>query len=484
MIPIIASDTNLCNCYIDGETILNCMTNNPYKLDWVPEVSNSSAERYVAIAESIGEGIKSGRLKAGQRLPPQRLLAYTLGFNPGTVHKAYRLAMKRGWIVGEVGRGSFVRGSAAGSVAWPNENPYDRSIDFCDNYPCPIRTGSLLRKHLVAAGDAPYFGNLLQYQQNSAWSVHKSVACAWIMRFGVEAHDQNLLITCGALHAGFISLLTLCRAGDTILTEEFTSQAIKGAAARLKLRIRGVRMDRNGMIPEHLEELLRKEKFAAAYLVPTLHNPTATVLSVSRRRRVAELFSSYNVPFIEDDIFAPLLVEAAPPISSFASDLGFYVAGLSKAIAPGLRLAFLRVPDRYYQDALANLRITTWLASPLLMEMASNSISSGDADKIIEAQKMEIAKRQSMANRMLADYNLSSHRDALHLWLKLPEPWRASQFKDELAKREVLVLSSDAFAIERSNQTHAIRISLGTPPSENKVMEGLKIIHDALCKSS
>ncbi len=462
----------------------NCTTNNPYKLDWVPEISNSDAERYVAIAEVIGDAIRSGRLRAGQRLPPTRLLAYTLGLNPGTVHKAYRLAMKRGLIDGEVGRGSFVRGSAVSSVTWPNENPYDRSIDFCDNYPCLVRMHSTLRKHLARVGDAPYFGQLLQYQQNSALPSHKSVACAWIMRFGVEAHDQNVLITNGALHAGFISLLTLCRAGDTILTEEFTSQAIKGAAARLKLRIRGVRMDRNGIIPEHLQELLRREKFAAAYLVPTLHNPTATVLTHSRRRRVAELLSSYGVPFIEDDVFAPLLVDPPPPVSSFAQDKGFYVAGLSKAIAPGLRLAFLKVPDQYYQDALANLRITTWLASPLMMEMACNIISGGDADRMIKAQRIEIGKRQAMANKILADSDLGGDHNALHLWLKLPDPWRAAQFKDELARREVLVVSSDAFAIERSNQTHAIRISLGTPPSEAKVMEGLKIIRDTLCRNA
>jgi DNA-binding transcriptional MocR family regulator len=459
------------------------MTNNPYKLDWLPEISNHDAERYVAIAEAIAEAIKSGRLKAGQRLPPQRLLAYTLGLNPGTVHKAYRLAMKRGQIVGEVGRGSFVRGNTVASTTWPNENPYDRSIDFCDNYPCPIRMDKSLRKHLAGVGDAPYFGQLLQYQQNSAWRNHKSVACTWIMRYGVEAKEQNVLITSGALHAGFISLLTLCRAGDIILTEEFTSQAIKGAAARLKLRIRGVKMDRNGMIPEHLEELLHKEKFAAAYLVPTLHNPTATVLTLSRRRRVAELLSAHGVPFIEDDIFAPLLDDPRLPISSFAPDLGFYVAGLSKAIAPGLRLAFLKVPDRYYQDALANLRITTWLASPLLMEMASSIISSGDADKIIKEQKIEIDKRQAMARSILAGCDLSTHRNALHLWLKLPEPWRAAEFKDELSKREVLALASDSFAIERGNQMHAMRISLGTPPSATKVMEGLQIIRDTISKN-
>src|ERR1035437_10985880 len=104
MIKSLQCDTPSCNCYIDVQTIMNCMTNNPYKLDWLPDISNPDAERYVAIAEAITEAIRSGRLKTGQRLPPQRLLAYTLGLNPGTVHKAYRLAMKRGRIGGGGGR--------------------------------------------------------------------------------------------------------------------------------------------------------------------------------------------------------------------------------------------------------------------------------------------------------------------------------------------------------------------------------------------
>jgi len=168
--------------------------------------------------------------------------------------------------------------------------------------------------------------------------------------------------------------------------------------------------------------------------------------------------------------------------ASEAADTDMVKGASNKRASRSPNIAAVHAP--YFPLLHRKAHVSTHLASPLLMEMASNSISSGDADKIIEAQKMEIAKRQSMANRMLADCNLSSHRNALHLWLKLPEPWRASQFKDELAKREVLVLSSDAFAIERSNQTHAIRISLGTPPSENKVMEGLKIIHDTLCKNT
>jgi len=456
------------------------MTHNPYRLDWIPELEGRDGDVYQAIADVIAEDVKTGRLKPGTRLPPQRLLAYTMGLNPGTVNKAYRLAMQRGLLSGEVGRGSFVRGAAGSGVSWPNENPYARAIDFCDNFPCAIKNAELFKKQLSALAATPYFAQLLQYQQNSAWSGHQAVAASWVSRCGVEAEPRNILITSGALHAGFISLMTLCRAGDTVLTEEFTSQAVKGAAQRLKLRLLGIKMDRQGIVPDHLECLLKSHKVSAVYLVPTLHNPTATLLSLARRKAVAKLLERHGVPLIEDDVFAPLLDEPVAPISSFLPQSGFYIAGLSKALAPTLRLAFLSMPERYYPDALNNLRITSWLASPLLVELASNLIARGDADKLIKDQRAEIRRRQTLAKEMLSGCEVSSHINAPHLWLKLPAPWRAAQFKDALARREVLAEATDSFVVDRGNPTHAIRICLGTPPSFERVKEGLAIVRETL----
>ncbi|MDR3528219.1 MAG: PLP-dependent aminotransferase family protein [Rhizomicrobium sp.] len=455
------------------------MTHNPYRLDWVPDLSARSGDVYQAIADALAEDIKTGRLKPGTRLPPQRLLAYTLDLNPGTVNKAYRLAMQRGLISGEVGRGSFVRGSASG-LSWPNEDPYARAIDFCDNFPCAIKNADLFKKQLTALATTPYFAELLQYQQNSAWPGHQAVAAGWVSRCGVVAEPRHILITSGALHAGFISLMTLCRAGDTILAEEFTSQAVKGAAQRLKLRLHGIKMDRQGIQPDHLESLLKAHKVAAVYLVPTLHNPTATLLSTARRKAVAKLLERHGVPLIEDDVFAPLLDEPSPPISSFLPHGGFYIAGLSKALAPTLRLAFLSVPERHYADAMSNLRITSWLASPLLMELAANLIARGDADKLIKDQRAEIRRRQALAKDLLGGFDLSAHPNAPHCWLRLPAPWRAAQFKDALAKREVLAEATDSFVVDRANPSHAIRICLGTPPTFERVKEGLHIIRDTL----
>lgn len=456
------------------------MTHNPYRLDWIPQLDGREGDVYQAIADAIADDVKTGRLKAGARLPPQRLLAYTLGLNPGTVNKAYRLAMQRGLLSGEVGRGSFVRGGASAGLSWPNADPYARAIDFSDNFPCAIKNTDLFKKQLTALATSPLFGQLLQYQQNSACSGHQTVAAGWVTRYGVEAQPRNVLITSGALHAGFISLMTLCRAGDTVLTEEFTSQAVKGAAQRLKLKLIGIKMDRFGIQPDHLECLLKANKVAAVYLVPTLHNPTATLLPLSRRKAIAKLLERHGVPLIEDDVFAPLLEEPVAPLSSFMPASSFYIAGLSKALAPTLRLAFLNVPERYYQDALTNLRITSWLASPLLMELAANLITRGDADKLIKDQRAEIRRRQTMAKDVLVGLDFTTHMSAPHLWLSLPAPWRAAQFKDALARREVLVEATDSFVVDRGNPTHAVRICLGTPPSVERVKEGLSIIRETL----
>jgi DNA-binding transcriptional regulator YhcF (GntR family) len=80
--------------------------------DWTPNLATSGKPRYLAIADAIAEGIRSGRLTAADRLPPQRKLARRLDINFTTVARGYLEARKRGLIESHVGRGTFVRSSA------------------------------------------------------------------------------------------------------------------------------------------------------------------------------------------------------------------------------------------------------------------------------------------------------------------------------------------------------------------------------------
>ena len=68
-----------------------------------------SGPRYQAIADAIAAAVADGEFEPGDRLPPQRELAYRLGVTVGTVSRAYSLAERKGLLSGEVGRGTFVR---------------------------------------------------------------------------------------------------------------------------------------------------------------------------------------------------------------------------------------------------------------------------------------------------------------------------------------------------------------------------------------
>ena len=78
--------------------------------NWLPDVSQGSGPLYVRLAERIEDGIASGTLPTGTKLPPQRDLAYDLGVTIGTIGRAYALVRERGLVSGEVGRGTFVLG--------------------------------------------------------------------------------------------------------------------------------------------------------------------------------------------------------------------------------------------------------------------------------------------------------------------------------------------------------------------------------------
>lgn len=75
---------------------------------WVPQYSDHEKPVYLMIADALEQDINSGRLQPDERLPTLKDLAGTLKVTPGTIGRAYDEAAKRGLVIGEVGRGTFV----------------------------------------------------------------------------------------------------------------------------------------------------------------------------------------------------------------------------------------------------------------------------------------------------------------------------------------------------------------------------------------
>src|ERR1700726_4787474 len=89
---------------------------------------------YLKLADAVAAEIASGAWKPGDRLPPQRSFAYERNIAVSTASRVYAELLRRGLVVGEVGRGTFISGEARRGMAAPGE-PRGIRIDFEFNYP-------------------------------------------------------------------------------------------------------------------------------------------------------------------------------------------------------------------------------------------------------------------------------------------------------------------------------------------------------------
>src|SRR5688572_33348647 len=106
---------------------------------------------YLRLADSVAAEIESGGLKPGDRLPPQRTFAYERKIATSTASRVYTELLRRGLVVGEVGRGTFISGEARRGIAASTE-PRGAKIDLEFNYPLLPGQSALIAKSLEGLG--------------------------------------------------------------------------------------------------------------------------------------------------------------------------------------------------------------------------------------------------------------------------------------------------------------------------------------------
>ena len=444
---------------------------------WRPDIGSQRGPRYLAIADQLARDIAAGRLKAGDRLPTHRDLAWSLGVTVGTVTRAYTEAERRGLLAGEVGRGTFVRERNAEIGLAPAPSSSDPGfIDFSRNFPADHGQARLIALAMAEVSQSNEFGTLLGYATTTGLPAHREAAAAWLTRddFVVEAKD--VVITSGAQHAMMLALSAVARPGDVVLTEELTFYGFKSVANMLSVRLSGVACDGHGLIPDALDTACRQLSPKALYTLPTLQNPTTVTMPIERRREIIEICRRHGVMIIEDDIYGFLPPTAPPPLAALAPEQTIYVTSLSKSVAPGMRIGYLRPPQAWAERLAGMMRASLWMAPPIMAEIAARLIRNGAARKLALAQRDEAIRRQAIARRILAGQEIAAPPYAVHLWLHLPEPWRREEFAAAARRRGVGIASADAFAVGRMTVPHAVRICVTAPSDVTQVERGLGTI--------
>lgn len=445
---------------------------------WTPELGSPESPLYLAIAHALADDVARGRLKPGERLPTQRELGAALGVALGTVTRAYAEAERQGVIRGEIGRGTFVaepREAALDDAAAPGV------IDLSANLPVYCEDpdlGAALRR----LGERPDLGELLRYQAHAGMLRHRQAGARWARRFGLEADAGSVLVCAGTQNALTVAFSALTGPGDVIFTEELTYPGVKAVAQHLSLRLVGLPIDGEGLVPEALEAAAKRHPRArAVYLIPTLHNPTSASLSEARRRAIAEIAAAHDLEIVEDDADRLLVAGAPPPLSRLAPERGYFVAGMSKAVSGGLRIAFLVVPPGEAERVARGLWATQWMVAPLMAEIAALWIDDGTADQVVERKRAEAAARQRLAREWLdgvATYR--AHPNGYHLWIELPAGRKSAEIVAEAYRRGVAVTPAESFAVGDAPVPAAVRACLGAARHRRDVRTALGVLAGVL----
>jgi len=436
--------------------------------DWRPRLERGEVPIFQALADALVADVASGKLPPGKRLPTHRDLADVLGTSVGTVTRAYREAEARGAIEAAPGRGTFVRRLPDGWPAAGMGMAMGLSlIDLSIAHPQYAQDPDLVSA-LRSVADHTDVQRLLRYQTLSEHPRYRDAAMQWLQECGVSAEPGAVVITAGAQHAAFALLSILTRPGDLVVVDELTYPGLFSAAELSGRPVRGVPMDRHGMIPEALREVCERHQPKLLYLIPTLHNPTGILMPKQRRAELAEIAEEHDLVVIEDDTLRLLMPEPPSPVTSLIPRRSFFIASMSKSVAGGLRVAFVASPPAMTSALEAAVGATVFMVSPLSLDIAAGWIADGTAKHTVARKRSEIAARHSLARAVFSGDAFLSHPQSYYFWLQLPG-WNSSEFAAEARRQGVVVTPSRPFAVTPTDPPSAVRICLSAAETREQL---------------
>ena len=453
-------------------------------------LSNGQGVKYKRLSDVMERGILEGLIEPGRKLPPHRVLSDNLGVTIGTISRAYGELERLGLVVARVGDGTFVRKRGMErqrDEGFRNFSEEPRQyFDMSRNMHIPGQeTVFLAQSFQTLSTNAKFLQDISAYTPDAGLPRYREAGAQWLVQRDFHPIPEQVICVNGGQHGLLCALMALVRAGDTVVTEQLTYPGLITAARMLGIRLIGLEMDEEGVLPAALEEVCRNHRVAALYCTPTIQNPTTAVLSVARREALVRVCREHNLLIIEDEAHAVLVEDRPPPLSFYAPERSVLIGSLSKAVAAGLRVGYLHAPVPLISRIAAALRGSCWMATPLAMELASGWIESGVAEKLLRQQIIEIGRRKQLVEGLLEGLSYRTHPQCPHFWIEVPEPWRASDVEAELKLKNYLVATAEAFAVGRAAVPQFVRASVSNASHDDALLlQGFQALSNSLRQGS
>ena len=292
----------------------------------------------------------------------------------------------------------------------------------------------------------------------------------------IECTADDILITSGSLQAIDLVNATFLERGDTVIIEEDCYQGSINRLLRLGVTPIGIPLDKGGMRMDILSNALDDVKRKGArpkyiYTIPTVQNPTATIMPVERRQEMLRLSQAHGVPIFEDDCYADLIWSGQRPPAIYAmSDRGgvVYIGSFSKSIAPALRVGYIVAPWDVMKHTLA---LKTDGGSGAVEQMVLAEFCAKNFSKHVpELRRGLRAKLEALMESLREHFGAAAEFDdaqgGIFLWVKLPDSVDTMKLYESALKAGVAINPGAQWSVNKEHGRSRLRLCFASPSIE------------------
>ncbi|MGH9688815.1 MAG: PLP-dependent aminotransferase family protein [Candidatus Acidiferrales bacterium] len=476
---------------------------------------------YVQLRDQVKALVYSGELRSGDRIPASRELASQLGVHRTTVANAYAELESEGLIEGHVGRGTYIcapepkqfsppprSNGHGGAMRWESLFADERGVEGLSRVMPEIPPGAIAFtaarpsdelfpleefRRCVNAVLRREGRKILQLGSTDGYGPLKEALTEFLCAEGMNVRSRQLLITDGCQQAIDLVCKAFLRPGDSVALENPAYPGAIAIFAGARIRTLAVNVETDSERSGHpgldigtLEAVLLQNRIKLIFITPDFHNPTGTALPLQERRRLLELATRYQVPVVEDAIYARLRLHGKPIPSLKSLDVTgnvIQIDSFSKIAFPGLRIGWCIGAE----SAIERLRLvkqstdlhSDQLSQAAMAEFVRRGYLTRHVAKMKDVYRTRLeAMEKALERNMPEGVTWTRAEGGMTLWVTLPAGFDAGELVIHARERGIMFLPGRYFYAQHP-QPNTLRLAFASV-DEKRIARGLEMFGDLL----
>ena len=293
---------------------------------------------------------------------------------------------------------------------------------------------------------------------------------------GIDCSTDDILITAGSGQAIDLINAVMLEVGDTVILEEFSYGGAINKLKREGQKIVGAPLDEDGIKIDALANILNDLKGKNVtpkyiYTIPTIQNPTGSIMPLERRRQLLAVAKEYGVPIFEDECYADLIwggTKAPPAIYSLDRDHVIHIGSFSKTLSPALRLGYA-IADWGFMSRMIACRSDSGCGA-LEQMVVAEYFSQNFGEHVDELSETLKGKLDTMVEALEREFGTAvepwTPKGGIFLWMKLPDEVDIMKLVKPAADAGIALNPGPEWAVDGADSRSRLRLCFALTSKE------------------